>query len=731
MDSSSITISNEELNRVLAALSSTQDVSLSGGDSTLEKALNVIVQDLSSSEGVNSLHVYPKLNLLLCLDDVPEHDDEDDGGVAQITFPKTTEDVKSPMEQQDSHPGNLESPLLEAANKREKVLESLASGSGVSRSSHVFHECAENHPKCEPADVQGNTDLAHLKDPANPSSMEEGTYTGEGHKCHDIGLLARKAHLQLPDKQQENPPRQSLPISGSDEPGDIFGQSAMKSGVMSQDVSAIITSLEQKVLDLNKENISFRKKASYMSLLGLLDMRDVEQAKYQEKNEELDHLIHALQVDNERIYLENKNLLISLKAQKEEWEAERESLQHEVSSLKERLQVLQKKIEWLEAERKKLRQNANKPKVSVHSQTTGKGWEQTEGRVKELEAKLIAVNQELKEKCHSLEIAQKEINRWKSLHNETASLQKEIKRLEEKSKKDSVEKEKKDRQIKALEIQMKSLKSHNSASENFEIEHLSKKIEEQKAKCEEQAHSHEVAILHLRKEYEDLKVASEQHLIRLRGQLHEKEVEIAHLKAEVCRQKQDAGVMWENQEKREQIEELQRRNAALEKTVRRLQEEREHLLYQSSAATPGSADAASRMTREANGTHIFRHLSSGPVSRRVEHNFSDQSNTGESVEELKTQLSISREAIERLKSKVADQGKKERTLETQLRDAQQRSVRLENRLLEVEAACQPEGEVRALLHLKHQVDDLVQLSKQKGEKYEALFRKLEAASDAL
>ena len=84
-----------------------------------------------------------------------------------------------------------------------------------------------------------------------------------------------------------------------------------------------------------------------------------------------------------------------------------------------------------------------------------------------------------------------------------------------------------------------------------------------------------------------LQAASEQHLIRLRGQLHEKEVEIAHLKAEVCRHKQDAGVVWENQEKQEQIEELQRRNAALEKTVRRLQEEREHLLYQSSTAAPG------------------------------------------------------------------------------------------------------------------------------------------------
>ena len=54
---------------------------------------------------------------------------------------------------------------------------------------------------------------------------------------------------------------------------------------------------------------------------------------------------------------------------------------------------------------------------------------------------------------------------------------------------------------------MKSLKSQNSASENLEIDHLSKKVEEQKAKCEEQAHSHEVAILHLRKEYEDLKVS--------------------------------------------------------------------------------------------------------------------------------------------------------------------------------------------------------------------------------
>ena len=64
--------------------------------------------------------------------------------------------------------------------------------------------------------------------------------------------------------------RFKLKIAGSKEPGDIFGQSTMKLGVMSQDVSAIITSLEQKVLDLNKENISFRKKASYMSLLGLV-----------------------------------------------------------------------------------------------------------------------------------------------------------------------------------------------------------------------------------------------------------------------------------------------------------------------------------------------------------------------------------------------------------------------------------------------------------------------------
>ena len=145
-------------------------------------------------------------------DDVPEHDDEDDGGVAQATCPKTTEDIKSLIEQQGNHPGNLESPLPEAANKREKVLEPLASGSGVSRSSHVQHESTENHPKCEPAGVQDNAGLTFLKDTANP--VEEGTRAGEGQKYHDIGLLARKAHLQLPDEQQKNPPCQSLPISG-------------------------------------------------------------------------------------------------------------------------------------------------------------------------------------------------------------------------------------------------------------------------------------------------------------------------------------------------------------------------------------------------------------------------------------------------------------------------------------------------------------------------------------